>query len=72
MCYLVTYAFNQNFEKLEYQTLPDARKGAEDAVLKGGLNVRVWLLTHSVTIQPQAVWKEHAKGLSGSNKEQFK
>ena len=71
MCYLVT-GNEDDFDAIgakeprEYQSLQDARKYAEYIALNGVRNVRVWLLTHSVEIQPQAVWKEHAKGLSGA------
>ncbi len=70
MCYMVTgegieAVLGGKREPHEYQTLPDARKYAEDLALKGVQNVRVWLLTHSVEIQPQAVWTNHAKALSG-------
>lgn len=68
MCYLVTSGDSAETER-EYQTLADARKYAESLALRGVREVRVWLLTHSVTVQPQAVWKEHAKGLSGNHKE---
>lgn len=71
MCYLVT-GNATDFDALgsndprEYPTLADARKYAEHMALNGVREVRIWLLTHSVDIQPQAVWKEHAKGLSGN------
>ena len=73
MCYLVTAdhgditkheAVNAK-EPKEYQTLPEARKYAEYLALNGVRGVRVWLLTHSVEIQPQAVWTNHAKALTG-------
>ena len=71
MCYLVTgnesdlKALNTQ-EPREYQTLADARKYAEHIALNGVREVRIFVLTHSVEVQPQAIWKEHAKGLSGN------
>ena len=73
MCYLVTadptdivrFEATNAKEPKEYQTLPEARKYAEHLALNNVKNVRVWLLTHSVEIQPQAVWTNHAKALSG-------
>lgn len=70
MCYLVTgneddFDAVGSREPREYPTLADARKYAEYIALNGVREVRVWLLTHSVEIKPQAIWNEHAKGLSG-------
>lgn len=68
MCYMVTYTEVGDTTPacVPYDTLAQARECAANAALEGRRDVRVWLLTHSVEIQPQAVWKEHAKGLSGA------
>lgn len=72
MCYLVT-GNEDDFDAVgvkeprEYQTLADARKYAEYIALNGVREVRIFVLTHSVEVQPQAVWKEHARGLSNGD-----
>ena len=68
MCYLVT-CDHIDIQPTQYQTLPEARKYAESLAFQGYKEVRVWLLTHSVAVQPQAVWTDHAKGITGNHKE---
>lgn len=46
-------------------TVDKARQLAENWAMNGYDKVEVWLRTHSVCVKPQAIWQEHAKGLSG-------
>ena len=64
--YLVTYAEegDTTLTSVPHTDLGAARSCAENAARHGRKDVCVWVLTHSVSIEPQAVWKEHARGIT--------
>jgi hypothetical protein len=64
--YLVTYKQqgDSTFTSIPHKDLTAARTCAEEAASHGRGEVAVWVLTHTVEVVPQAVWKEHARGIT--------
>jgi hypothetical protein len=63
--YLITANNGELHTSEGRDSLDKARELAENWAKLGYTNVEVWLRIHSVEIQPQAVWTNHAKALSG-------